>query len=119
MAVADDVLDTLRASGVSAWGAQCRDQVSEASGVQLGLPVLCPLVGEFRPGPVDGLGHVAQMLLGVVDVDDFGWRRETARRARFQIQADPGGAVAEDDVSGGGDEAAPLRLAMGALGEGG
>ena len=36
--------------------------------------------------------------------------------ARFQIR---GAAVAEDDLSGGGDEAAPLRLAVGALGEGG
>lgn len=36
--------------------------------------------------------------------------------ARFQIQ---GGAVAEDDLSDGGDEAASLRLAMGALGKGG
>ena len=32
---------------------------------------------------------------------------------------DPGGAVADDDLSGGVDEAAPLRLAMGALREGG
>ena len=43
------------------------------------------------------------------------WRRETARAATFQIH----GAVADDDLTGHGVEAAPLRLAMDTLGEGG
>ena len=102
-----------RASAVSAW-VRSRDQVSEASGVQLGLPVLCPLLGALRPGPVDGLGHVSQMLLGVLDVDDL----DGVGKLLVGQVPDPGGAVAEDDLSSGGDEAAPLRLAMGALGEG-
>ena len=72
-------------------------------------------MGERRPGPVDGLGHVAQMLLGVVDVDDL----DGVGKLLVGQVPDPGGAVAEDDLSGGGGEAAPLRLAMGALGEGG
>ena len=59
VAVADDVVDALARLGRVGVGAQRRDQVSEASGVQLSLPVLCPLVGELGPGPVDGLGHVA------------------------------------------------------------
>ena len=115
VAVADDVLDALAGLGRVGVGVQGRDQVSEASGVQLGLPVLCPLLGERRPGPVDGFGHVTQMLLGVVDVDDL----DGVGKLLVGQVPDPGGAVAEDDLSGGGDEAAPLRLAMGALGEGG
>ncbi len=101
MTVAEDVLDALAGLGRVGVGVQRRDQVSEASGVQLGLPVLCPLLGERRPGPVDGLGHVAQMLLGVVDVDDL----DGVGKLLVGQIPDPGGAVAEDDLSGGGERA--------------
>ena len=55
-------------------GTQRGDERTEPAGVQLGTPArrsFGPLVGQVRPGAVDGLGHVAQMLLGMVDVDDF------------------------------------------------
>ena len=55
------------------------------------------------------------MLLGVVDVDDFDGAGELFGR---QVP-DPRGAVAKDNPAGRGVEAAPLRLAMGALCEGG
>ena len=51
--------------------AQRRDEGAEPAGVQLGTPVPGPLVGQVGPGAVDGLGDVAQVLLGMVDVDDF------------------------------------------------
>ena len=41
--------------------AQRRDEGAEPAGIQLGTPVLGPLVGQVRPGAVEGLGHVAQM----------------------------------------------------------
>ena len=63
---------------------------------------------------LDGLAAEADRRT-VVDVDDL----DGVGKLLVGQVPDPGGAVAEDDLSGGGDEAAPLRLAMGALGEGG
>ena len=57
------------------------DEGAEPAGVQLGTPVLGPLVGQVRPGAVEGLGHVAEMLLGMV-CRRSRWRLETARRRR-------------------------------------
>ena len=96
-------------------GAQRGDDGAEPAGIQLGTPVPDPLVGQVCAGAVDGLGHVAQMLLGVVDVDDF----DGAGKLLVGDAPDPGGAVADDDPPGRGVEAAPLRLAIGTLGEGG
>jgi len=96
-------------------GAQSRDEGPEPSRVQLGVSGLGPGIGQVRPGAVDGLGHVAQMLLGVVDVDDF----DGAGKLLGGQAPDPGGAVAEDDPAGRSVEAAPLRLALDALCEGG
>ena len=79
------------------------------------LRLVGPGVGQVRAGAVDGLGHVAQMLLGVVDVDDFDGAGELFGR---QVP-DPGGAVAKDNPAGRGVETAPLRLAMDALRKGG
>ena len=70
---------------------------------------------QVRSGAIEGLGHVAQMLVGVVDVDDF----DGAGKLLGGQLPDPGGAVADDDPAGRGVEAAPLRLAIGTLGEGG
>ena len=39
--------------------------------VQLVPAVLAPAGGQVRAGAVDGLGDIAQMPLGVVEVDDF------------------------------------------------
>ena len=72
---------------------------------------LGPGVGQARSGAVDGVGRVAQMLLGVVDVDDFDGAGEPLGD-RFP---DPGDAAAEDDRTLRGVETAPLRLAMDAL----
>ena len=69
-------------------GAQRRDEGAEPSGVQLPMPVLGPLLGQVRPGAVDGLGHVAQMLFGMVDVDDFDGAGNCSAD-RFQIQGAP------------------------------
>ena len=40
-------------------------------------PSFCGADSQVRPGAVEVLGHVAQMLLGMVDVDDFdgAWKR--------------------------------------------
>ena len=63
----------------------------------------------------DGLGHVAQVLLGMVDVDDF----DGAWKLLGGDVPNPWSAVADDDLTGRGVEAAPLRLAIDTLCEGG
>ena len=109
VSVPEHIVDALAGRGRRlGLGAQCRDEGPEPSGVQLGLPGLGPGVGEVRSGAVDGLGRVAQMLLGVVDVDDF----DGAGKLLGGQVPDPGGAVAEDDPAERGVETAPLRLAM-------
>ena len=116
VAVAEHIVDALsrlwRGLGM---GAQRGDERTEPAGVQLGIPALGPRVGQLGPGAVDGLGHVAQMLLGVVDIDDF----DGAGKLLSRQTPDPGGAVAKDDTADRGVEAAPLRLAIDALREGG
>ena len=95
--------------------AQRRDEGAEPAGIQLGTPVLGPLLGQVRPGAVEGLGHVAQMLLGMVDVDDF----DGAWKLLGGDVPNPWSAVADDDLTVRGVEAAPLRLAIDTLCEGG
>ena len=116
MSVPEHIVDALAGLGRRlGLGAQCRDEGPEPSSVQFGLPGLGPGVGEVRSGAVDGLGRVAQMLLGVVDVDDFDG---VGKLLGGQVP-DPGGAVAEDDPAGCGVETASLCLAMDALRKGG
>ena len=119
VAVAEHIVDALSRLWLGlGMGAQRGDERTEPAGVQLGMPVLGPRVDQLGPGAVDGLdglGHVAQILLGVVDIDDF----DGAGKVLGRQMPDPGGAVAKDDTAGCGVEAAPLRLAIDALREGG
>ena len=116
MSVPEYIVDALASLGRGlGLGAQRRDEGAEPSGVQLPMPVLGPLLGQVCPRAVDGLGHVAQMLFGMVDVDDF----DGVGKLLGRQVPDPGGAVAHDDPAGRGVEAAPLSLAMDALREGG
>ena len=93
-------------------GAQRGDHGAEPAGIQLGTPVPDPLVGQVCAGAVDGLGHVAQMLLRVVDVDDS-MAPGNCSSATRQIQGAPSPMTTPP---GRGVEAAPLRLAIGTLG---
>ena len=57
-------------------------------------------------GTVDGLGHVAQVLLAMLDVDDFdGFGAHLGGQV-----PDPAGTVADDDLTGGGVEAVSRRV---------
>ena len=109
MAVAGQVVDTLAGLLASlAVGAQGGQDRIEPPGVQLVPPVLAPLGGQVRAGAVDGLGDIAQMPLGMVDVDDFDGAGEL-----FGGQIpDPLGPVADDDASRRGVEAAAPRFAI-------
>ena len=51
--------------------AQRGDDGAQPAGVQFGTPVPGPPVGQVGSGAVDGLGDVAQVLLGVVDINDL------------------------------------------------
>ena len=51
--------------------AQCCDDGAQSAGVEFGTAVPGPTVGQVGPGAVDGFGDVAQVLLGVVDVNDL------------------------------------------------
>ena len=106
-----------RASGVvSTWmrSAATRARSRPASN-SARRSVLGPLVGQVRPGAVEGLGHVAQMLLGMVDVDDL----DGAGKLLGGDVPNPWSAVADDDLTVRGVEAAPLPLAIDTLCEGG
>ena len=85
--------------------AQRGDEGKQPSGVQLGTPVLGPPLGQVGAGPVDGVGHVAKVLLGMVDVDDF----DGAGTLFGRQVPDPGTAVADDDAPGRGVD--PRRIA--------
>ena len=60
--------------------AQRGDDGAQPAGVEFGTAVAGPPVGQVGAGAVDGLGDVAQVLLGVVDVNDLDGAGETARR---------------------------------------
>ena len=94
--------------------AQRCDDGAQPAGVQFGTPVPSPLVGQRRSGSVDGLGNVAQVLLGVVDVNDF----DGAGKLFGGDVPSPRIAFVDDDLTVRGVEAALLRLAMDTLGEG-
>ena len=51
--------------------AQRGDDCAQPAGVEFGAPVPGPPLGQVGPRAVDGLGDVAQVLLGVVDVHDL------------------------------------------------
>ena len=80
-----------------------------------GTPVPGPPVGQVGSGAVDGLGDVAQVLLGVVDINDL----DGAGKVLGGQVPDPRGAVADDDALGRRVETAPYCLAIGPLCEGG
>ena len=105
-----------RASGVvSTWMRSAATKSGQPSGVQLGTAVLGPPVGQVGPGAVDGLGDIAQVLLGVVDVNDL----DGVGKLLGGDVPNPRRAVADDDLTVRGVKTAPLRLAMDPLGEGG
>ncbi len=96
-----------RASGVvSTW--MRADDGAQSAGVEFGTAVPGPTVGQVGPGAVDGFGDVAQVLLGVVDVNDLDGAGKLSA-ATFQIHA----AVAAP----GGPRCRRL-LAMDTLGDG-
>ncbi len=94
--------------------AQRRDDGAEPAGVQLGTPVPGPLVGQVRPGAV-GPWPRRTDAAWQVDGDDF----DGAGKLLGGEVPDPGGAVADDDLTRRGVEVAPLRLAMDTSCEGG
>ena len=91
------------------------EEVVETALIEIVAALLSPGDGEIGSGAVDGLGGLEEVLLGVEDVDDLGG----AGKVFFGEVPDPGGAVAEDDLLRGVEEASALDLAEDALGEGG
>ena len=81
-----------RASGVVRHGSSPVTTAHRA-GVQFGTPVPGPPVGQVGSGAVDGLGDVAQVLLGV-EISPISMAPGKCSAARFQ----PRGAVADDDA---------------------
>ena len=72
MAVPEHVVNALSRLGRGLdVDAQRGDDGAQPAGVEFVTPVLGPPVGQVGPGTVDGLGDVAQVLLGVVDVNDL------------------------------------------------
>ena len=68
--------------------AQRGDDGAQPAGVEFGTAVAGPPVGQVGAGAVDGLGDVAQVLLGVVDVNDLDGAGNCSS-ARRQIHAAP------------------------------
>ncbi len=70
MAVPEQVVNALSRLGRGFdLDAQRGDDGAQPAGVEFGAPVPGPPVGQVDPGTVDGLGDIAQVLLGVVDVN--------------------------------------------------
>ena len=82
------------------------DRINAAC-VEFGVTEVCPGLGKRGVGAVDGLGDFAEVLLGVVEVEDLHGTGELLGGE----PPDPGSSVADHD--------APRGLATDALGEGG
>ena len=94
-----------RASGVvSTWMRSAATTAHKPATVEFGTPVPGPPVGQVGPRAVDDLGDVAQVLLGVVDVNDLDGAGEL-------LGGDVPGprAVADDDALGCGEVAPTMR----------
>ena len=104
-----------RASGVVSKWMRSGDDGAQPAGVEFSAPVPGPPLGQVGPRAVDGLGDVAQVLLGVVDVNDL----DGPGKLLGGDVPNPRSAVTDDDLTVCGVETAPYCLAMDTLGEGG
>ena len=94
--------------------AQGGDHVVDAPLIELLAPLPGPAIADLTADPVDGLGDLEQMPLGVEDVDDL----DRVGEVLVGEVPDPRCAIAEDNPAPGRVEAAAFGLAQDAPGEG-
>ena len=91
--------------------AKRREDVVDRARVQFIAPRLGPLLCQVAPGAVDGLGHIPQVPLGVVEVDDL----DGPGKVSIGEVPDPERAVSQYHAATGLFETTPGRLADHAL----
>src|ERR1019366_5286668 len=108
--VVDALTRLVAAGGVRG---QSKDDAVDVAGVEFVVALPSPLLGQFAIGAINGLGDIAQMLLGMESVHDLDGVGEV-----FSGQVpDPGGAIAQYDMARGALEAAADGFATDTPGE--